>query len=175
MVTLAPSTLDGLLALAARLPCRIIEGADGSIYLERYTLAELDGGGHLYLHRFRRGDEDRELHNHPWHGESRILWGSYREERLVDARPLISPAGEATITGRVIEHVYRPGSTSTLTPETYHRIDLITAEVWTLFVTGPAVQSWGFWSRTTGLVTPWRDFIRAKGQTPYEHPRSSER
>lgn len=151
--------VTALHAIADAHPGRMIVGRDGSTYLERYTLADLPDGGHVFLHRFLRSDEDRELHNHPWPGESRILLGSYREERRID--------------DRVVARIYRAGNTNTLAPDTFHRIELLSSEVWTLFTTGPRVQSWGFWDRETKAFTPWREFIRNKGLVPYEHPKGA--
>lgn len=77
-----------------------------------------------------------------------ILWGAYSEERR---QP------NDTVTRRA----YHTGDINHIEAATYHRVDLITPEVWTLFVTGPKVSSWSFWDRHTGVVTPWRDFVAA--------------
>lgn len=139
--------------LAARLPKVVIPGADGSTYLERHTLVDFGHAvGRVYLHHFHRGDEDRELHNHPWYGLSWILVGGYREERRRWA-----PEGEHVVTRDV-----RPGQLNVLFPFTFHRVDLLDGPCWTLFLTGPVVQSWGFWNRTTGRYLPWREFVRKK-------------
>lgn len=141
-------------AVATSLPReaqRAICGRDGSVYLWKFLLAEHDGE-RLYLHRFMRSDEDRELHNHPWPGRSLILVGGYLEERR-----------EAD---RVVEHVYAPGDINALEANTFHRVDLLERDCWTLFWTGPKEQSWGFWDRDIGTFTPWRDFIKAKGLDP---------
>jgi hypothetical protein len=143
--------------VAARLPLKIIEGVNGDVFLERYVVADLGPSrGRLYLHRFVRGDEDRELHNHPWHGLSLILVGGYREERKV-----WTPEGE-----RVAVFARRPGTLNPIAPHTFHRVELFDGPCWTLFATGPVVQSWGFWSRATGAFTPWRAFIAQKGMVP---------
>ena len=139
--------------LARTLPCRPIRGADGSVYLYRFTLAALtEGGGYIYLHRFMRSDEDEELHNHPWSGTSLILAGGYREERR---------AGHV-----VMARECRRGDVNPIEPDTFHRVDLLEEDCWTLFVVGPVVQSWGFWHRSTGVFTKWREFIAAKGLVP---------
>ena len=150
MDKIVTGSFDSLLALAEKLPCRVIMGEQGP-YLSRYTLRELDDGGHVYLHFFHRGDADLQLHNHPWAGTSLILAGGYREERRVGQR--------------VEERVYRPGDVSVLEPNTFHRIDLLEPErgCWTLFSIGPRVQSWGFWDRDGGAFTPWREALAARG------------
>lgn len=137
--------------IAAKLPVRVIMGEQGP-YL--YTLRENDDGSHVYLHFFHRGDADRELHNHPWAGRSTILWGSYREERRVlnDDHDWV-----------VVDKVYEPGDKNDIQPRTFHRVDLLTAGVWTLFETGQKVQSWHFWDRDTGVYTPWREALARRG------------
>lgn len=142
-----------LLATMEGLPREVIVGADGSPYLTRGTLQ--DGGaegGRVYLHRFHRGDEDAELHNHPWGARCVILHGGYREERWEG--------------GGVVRYDRRPGDLVVLEPDTFHRVDLLEAECWTVCVTGPVVQSWSFWSPPDGPRVPWREFIRAKGLRP---------
>ncbi len=143
--------------LTARLPVQRISGHDGSTYLERYTLLNLGPTrGRVYLHRFLRGDEDRELHNHPWYALSLILVAGYLEERR-----RWTPEGD-----RVDVRRYRPGRFNVLAPHTFHRVELDRGPCWTLIATGPVVQSWGFWDRGTGRYLPWREFVRAKGMVP---------
>lgn len=143
--------------IAARLPMRAITGIDGSTFLERYKVLDLGAGvGRLFLHRFCRGDEDVELHNHPWFGVSLILVGGYREERRVWAE-----GGE-----HVVAYYRRPGSFNVIAPHTFHRVDLDRGDCWTLFAVGPVVQSWGFWCRWRNTFTPWREFIAQKGMAP---------
>lgn len=141
--------------LAAQLPCRVIHGEQGP-YLSRYTLAALPSGGHVYLHHFHRSDADRDLHNHPWPGSSIILAGGYNEERRETASD-----GSYFIEPRV----RFPGDIVTLEPDTFHRVDLLdpVAGCWTLFTTGMRSQSWGFWNRDTGILTPWRDALASRG------------
>lgn len=142
-------------ALACTLPCRPIPGADGSVYLYRYTLRDLDDGGYVYLHRFMRSDADQELHNHPWSATSLILAGGYREERR-DAR---------VVTG-VAWQDYRPGDVNIIAPDTFHRVDLLEHDCWTLCTVGPRVQDWGFWDRHSGAFTQWEEFVRREGMVP---------
>ena len=110
----------------------------------------------IYLHQFHRGDDDQELHGHPWKwAVSFILSGGYREERRLPD------------TSKVIVRTFRPGSMNLLFDDDYHRVDLLDDEAWTLFVVGPKVADWSFWNRHTGETTQWRKFItrkRAKSQ-----------
>lgn len=86
------------------------------------------GGWNAHLHCFLQGDSDRELHNHPhkW-SYSLILWGSYLEER--EGLP---------------PRVRRAGSIAKLSDSLFHRVTLISPQVWTLWITGPKTQLWGF-------------------------------
>jgi hypothetical protein len=132
---------------------RAIGGNAESAYLMRYTLAALPDGGFVYLHRFLRGDHDRELHSHPWIADSVILVGGYVEERREGA-----PGNY-----RVERRECRAGDVNLIGTGTFHRIDLLEADTWSLIRVGPRTESWGFWCRDTGVFTPWRDFLRAKG------------
>lgn len=149
--------LRALERISALLPAKAIVGLDGSTFLERFQVLDLGPAvGRIYLHRFHRGDEDRELHNHPWFGASLILLGGYIEERRV-----WTPEGE-----RVASRSFPPGSINLIAPHTFHRVTLPAGPCWTIFATGPVMQSWGFWCRETGIVTPWRTFIMRKGMVP---------
>ena len=103
----------------------------------------------LFLHRFHRGDDDQELHGHPWRwAVSLILAGGYREERRRD--------------DEVVEYVLRPWSINFIRGTDFHRVDLLEEDAWSLFLVGPKVSGWSFWNRITGEVTPWRQFIDRK-------------
>lgn len=80
----------------------------------------------IYEHLIELGDTARHLHNHPWWALSFILKGTYLEY-LMDG-------------GRV-RHRW---SLRLLRPNTYHRIELVSGAVHTLFITGPKCQEWGF-------------------------------
>lgn len=103
----------------------------------------------LFLHRFHRGDHDRELHSHPWHwAVSWILAGGYREERR---------------TGNIVViRDFKPGNWNFLEANDFHRVDLLEDDCWTLFIVGPKAGTWHFWDRLTGKLTPWRDFVNAR-------------
>lgn len=143
-------------------PLRII-GGEGDVYLERYYIAGEYPAQYwpdpveprlpwlpftLYLHRFNRPDLDRELHNHPWAwAVSLILRGGYIEERNV---------GERATTVRRL----RPGMLNVIKQNTFHRVlELCGPEVWTLFFSGPKVDTWGFKDFATGSFEymPWRE------------------
>jgi len=130
--------------LARKLDARLItRGDDDSPYLWRGYLLGGDGDHewNAFLHRFVGSDAPGELHCHPF-GESVsfILLGSYREiacegTSLSDGRKLL---------GQPLTRDFMPGRKNVIKANTFHRVELITPEVWTLFIHGPRVQPWGF-------------------------------
>lgn len=167
-----------LTAVADRLPRRVITREDGDRslpYLERYyvcgdpsALRFFPAGQDaprwwqrpltwlplVYLHRFRRDDEDVELHNHPWAAVSLILVGGYYEERRE-----IDDSGHLY---NVRRYERKPFTLNRLHPDTFHRVELIEHDAWTLIVVGEKVQSWGFWHPRTGEFLPWREHAAKK-------------
>lgn len=150
------------MAVSTRLPYRVIPRPNGEPYLVRYYLI----GGlpdnentnrrfKVFLHRFLSGDEEEELHNHPWERSvSLILSGGYKEERrfgdFVESRTI------------------KPGMLNFINADDFHRVDLLEDEAWTLFFAGKLTgRSWGFWDRKTKEFIPWREqiFIRRRQRT----------
>lgn len=100
----------------------------------------------VYLHKFHRGDNGRDLHNHPWKlSMSLVLAGGYIEERQ---------SNRAVFSRRVL-----PGCLNILRSTDFHRVDLIEHDAWSLFVTFRRFQSWGFRSRATNIFIPWREYV----------------
>ena len=103
----------------------------------------------LVVHRFHRGDLDRELHNHPWEWAlSFVVAGGYREERRIGPR--------------TVWRIVPPLSFNWIGKDDFHRVALLEKDAWTIFLTGPKTSSWGFWSRETDEVIPWRAFLARK-------------
>ncbi len=115
-------------------------------YMLRWFLLPRNRWFNIYLHKFLRDDDDRALHNHPWFFISLMLKGAYIE---------CLPAGRA-ILRRAGSLVFRPANHK-------HRVELLRDKTgdripcWTLVVTGPKVQTWGFFC-PKGFV-PWFDFV----------------
>jgi hypothetical protein len=108
--------------------------------------------------------EDGELHSHPFEWSvALILAGGYREERRDDA--LSSPS--------VRTKNVKPWTLNFIRHDTFHRVDLLEDDAWSLFLVGPKTKSWGFWDRVTGQYTEWREFLRRR-QTPTIDERSDE-
>lgn len=99
----------------------------------------------VYVHQFRRSDDDRALHDHPWLCNASILLaGSYTEHTISAGgihRRTVLTAGDVCI---------RLGSAP-------HRIELHDGPCWTLFIAGPVVRDWGFHCPDQGWI-PWQRF-----------------
>jgi hypothetical protein len=103
----------------------------------------------LYIHKFHRGDDEQELHNHPWKWAiSLVLTGGYIEERR-DKR------------NAVPIRVILPWRFNFIRSGDFHRVDLLGTEAYTLFLVGPKFKGWGFWNRESGKFWPWREYINA--------------
>ena len=106
-------------------------GINGNPYLTRYYITprwfKLFG---LFLHEFHRGDNDRDLHNHPWlFALSYILKGHYQEMRLTRSLDIIKRS---------------QGRFNFIPGWCFHRITYITPGLHTLFFVGPRSKKWGF-------------------------------
>ena len=105
-------------------------------YLERYFAAGWSptnrrSGPAIFLHHFVASDSN-DVHSHPWGwSASLILVGGYREERC-------GPGGQ------VIVREYHPGDVNVLEANDTHRIDLLSADCWTVFLAGQYEHAWAF-------------------------------
>lgn len=142
----APSLADALIDWAmSREPDRRI----GQGYLHRwYLLPRTESACNLYLHRFVGSDDDRALHDHPWHSTSMVLRGMCFEHVGRTGSLFVGWTERFTrLAGDVVER----------DPETPHRIEIPKGgECWTLFATGPYVREWGFWCASGWRH--WREF-----------------
>jgi hypothetical protein len=134
---------------------REIRRSDGGMYLTRYYLYRKSKWylPSLYVHCFHSSDFDPELHNHGWNRSvSIILNGSYREERMVK--------------GTVVIRTLKPGMINYIKKGTFHRVDLLSSKVWTLFISGSKMDpNWGFLNIHTLEYTDWKAFEKRKGIT----------
>lgn len=117
--------------------------AKGVPYLRRWWIIPMNRWLNIYLHHFCRSDDDRALHDHPWANVSCLLRGKYIEV-MPNERRLRRP----------FRLVFRRATA-------LHRVELIDGQkVWSLFVTGPHVRSWGFacpqgWRH-------WKEFVNLR-------------
>ena len=134
-----------LVELGGSLDARLITRSDDKPYLWRGYLLDDDGDVdrkmNAFLHKFVSSDDVGILHCHPWESSvSFILLGSYRE---TSALAVDASEGRKILYPPVVRD-FMPGRKNIIKANTFHRVDLITPEVWTLFIHGPRVQPWGF-------------------------------
>lgn len=118
--------------LQARRPPDFVIGDGERPYLRRWWLIPRNKLFNIYLHEFRRSDDDRALHDHPWPNLSILLLGRYTEHTI--------RAG-----GINIRRARKTGSIVLRSPWKAHRVELQPGEIcWSLFLTGPRLRDWGF-------------------------------
>ena len=131
-------------------PDFVIGGKDNP-YLRRHFLIPRNPIFNAYVHEFRRSDDDRAHHDHPWlFNFSWHLENGYIEHVIL--------AG-----GLLVRTLRKAGDWKFRWGRSPHRVELI-AEAdgslrpcWTLFITGPRVREWGFYCMERGWVH-WRKF-----------------
>lgn len=148
-----PLTSGELIRASLATPFTHIDG-----YMNRYWVANpfpgenrcealgsyRDGLASVRVHHILRADFDRYLHDHPWAARTIILYGWYREVRLVD--------------GVEVEFLRQPGDTATINFGEYHRIiEVSPGGVWTLFITWQYQGTWGF--LVDGVKIPYRTYF----------------
>lgn len=133
--------------VTARDPDVVIGGAERP-YLKRWWLIPRNRFFNVYLHCFKRSDDDRAHHSHPWLFRIIIiLRGAYTEHRILEG-------------GLVVKIIRRSGSINFCWGSSPHRIELHDGDCWTLFITGPRVREWGFFCMERGFVH-WKKFTDA--------------
>jgi hypothetical protein len=145
--------------------------ADGRTYLRRWALT-VDWLGSIKLHRMDAPDPGEDLHDHPWHFWSLVLWGGYTEERapireaskvaaidaMVPRRPGVAYHGM-----RGNEESRRRLSLRALRLDECHRIvHLHRSPTWTLVVCGPRRRRWGFYGPDGFRPAPEYDHTASK-------------
>jgi hypothetical protein len=119
----------------------------GVNYLERWHIIPKNRLFNIYLHKFSGSDDDRALHDHPWHSVSFLLSGKLKQVVQLGGGPF----------GR-IRPVYRLIPVLRM-PKHAHRLILVGSKpAYTLFITGPKVREWGFhcksgWKHWTKMST----------------------
>lgn len=150
---------QALVELAKACESRLIM-RDGEIpYLWRTYLAGVDSNDcNAFLHRFVSSDAVGELHCHPWQWSmSFILSGAYRELAARGSFTEGPDGGAAAVLESERRLTYRAGSTNLILASTFHRVELLTPEVWTLFIHGPRTNQWGFVEEGKyGVLLPMR-------------------
>jgi hypothetical protein len=156
------------------------------IYMERYWLWGLDYDSWLMkwfglsvrLHKIRRPDNDRHLHDHPWSFLSVILRGAYAENLPIYREKYYDEFNKGV---EYYEYVERTvGSAVVRSTWDRHRISTISpGGVWTLFISGKKKQWWGFFVKLNDMVvkvyhSDYDRYLRSQGSTrPTESPKRS--
>jgi hypothetical protein len=109
----------------------------------------------IRVHKWIRSDDKRHFHNHPWNFLTFVIKGSYTDVSLNTSN------GEVTWDKlKRFSIRYRPASHM-------HYVDVPKEGAWTIMITGPKAQKWGFWVNNH-LWRPLRFFHK------YGHPPCSE-
>lgn len=128
------------------------KGAESEIpYLYRNFLegkqAE-DSQPGLFLHKFVSSDKEGQLHNHPWKWSvSFILVGRYRETRTTVHKWSKNPTNGKLEIVRFHNPIHRElqaGEVNHISDSDFHRVEILSPHVWTLFLHGPRTGQWGF-------------------------------
>lgn len=120
-------------------------GEDGELpkipYMLRWYVIPRNRWFNIYLHKFLRSDKDVP-HDHPWWSVSLTL-----TEYLIERRWLPEPNTSRGGTQEV--SVIHKGDVVFRSATYAHQIivpeSCAGSGVWTLFITGPKLRSWGFW------------------------------
>lgn len=150
--------IDRIVARARRTPYVHLEG-----YMERYWLFRTPWLS-CRLHVILASDDDRALHDHPWHYATVVLRGGYVEVR---------PRGPLTRVGigRVLD-VERtwiaPGRVLFRRAESLHRLEVPRGQTClTLFFHGPRRRTWGFLTPRGWMDHDTYERAIAAGEVPH--------
>ena len=135
--------------MASRAPDFIVGGKENP-YLNRWFVIPRNRYFNIYLHEFRRSDDDRALHDHPWWWCSILLQGWYIEATAPPVGWVLRERWQTFLAGSI--RIHRPGFAHRLVIEPGTRCI-------TLFFTGPRLREWGFHC-PKGWV-PWQKFTAA--------------
>lgn len=126
----------------------------GRLYLTRWLLLRTRTRRY-FLHRMSGPDQDRHLHNHPWHATALILWGGYTERVHMPS------------CGMHAHNRHRAGDLNVLDWRSYHKIvELHSTPTWTIVRAGAHERDWGFW--VDGRHVPWRTYLGLPADTKLE-------
>ncbi len=119
---------------------------EDELYLSRLNLIKTPWFS-IKLHWIHRPDGDRHIHTHPWYFVSFVLRGGYKE---LESKNPEREDGKLRI---VNWFNYKNLITA-------HRIIEIKPNTLTLILSGPKLQSWGFYNCDTLEYADWHDYER---------------
>lgn len=109
-----------------------IVAKNGEVHFRRYRLLALPWL-RIYIHQICISDYDAHFHDHPWHFETRILSGSYREDCTIHPDHKV-----------VWSRLYEASDTVRHHAQDSHKLTLQTPEVWTFVITWGKPRYWGY-------------------------------
>jgi hypothetical protein len=149
---------DWVIQRAMRTPYFHITHEDGAPYMDRSWLLRVGGSDEIgcepakhpwvsaRVHHIRSSDWPTP-HDHPWPMIILILRGGYDE--------IVPITRDGVVLAR---RRYRAGSLRFVRAESWHYLELVDGEdAWTLVLTLPKRQSWGF--LVNGVKVPWRQYL----------------
>ena len=124
----------------------INDRANKEPYLVRYYMLFTDRDKfpfNVFIHKFMKGDDDEDPHDHPWGFFHIILSGGYWEEVPIDETE------ETKFYKGFCKIWRRPGYWNIVNSDYTHRIELDDKKPkpWTLFVPFKRDNTWGFWTK----------------------------
>jgi hypothetical protein len=119
-----------------------IRSKAGELHFKRWRIIETPWFN-IYIHKICQSDKDKDPHDHPWNYRTIILKGAYKE--------MLCQTYEDTSTGESIRRIHRISVKefhrwNSVKRKWYdgHKIELISAPVWTLVITGKHRGVWGY-------------------------------
>lgn len=143
-------------AHAAMMESTLIRREDQRPYMRRHypqgkknDQTSKQGGMGWFIHKFLSSDDPGEVHNHPWEWcASIILLGSYVETRYKwswEDRVLGHSKLNKIVLTQPETRILQPNMMNVITHDVMHQVNLVDdGPVWTLFIHGPRVSTWGF-------------------------------
>lgn len=125
-------------------------------YLKRWHLIPKNRWFNIYLHCFEGSDSDRALHNHPWWSFSFLLKGQLSENYKTSL-------WDHVVLHRTILKFWPYYRSRTH----WHQMFLDSETAWTIFITGPKRQRWGFEYPGEFRFMPYEDFKNQFGDYEY--------
>jgi hypothetical protein len=136
----------------------LIVGSKRNPYLKRHWLFKSWLLG-IYVHEFRRSDDDRALHDHPWPYVTHPLRGMYFEHSKDGMR--VVNAGD-TVWSFNPKRAHRVELWKDTTVKAGGVVVVTERPCFTLFIRGPDMREWGFLCKK-GWVH-WKDFVSKSGK-----------
>ena len=127
----------------------IYDREDNEPYLERYYIFLKDRVSfpfNIFIHNFKKGDDETDLHDHPWGYFTLILSGGYWEY-FYDDIPLLINGEQDLYEYKKIQKKWRGQGFWQIKNNNYsHRIELADDKhCITLFIPFKKMKDWGFW------------------------------